>query len=621
MSDNKEPQLNNLREKTDTRRLLALLGPHKKTLFLAVLSMAFAAISTAAMAWLIKPLLDQVFYNRNLVLLNSLTIITLLVYSSAGIFTFFQSYFMNKVGYTIVNELRLKLYSHIETQSLVFFHKNPSGELIGRVVNDVSLIQSSVTQVVTGLVLDACKVIGLLFVLFSRDPLLSLAGIIALPLIIYPLVRWGRRLRKLATGSQEIMGALISVLTETFKGVQVVQSHNRTDYEIKRFAAECQRNVDNLMRAVTVRSLSSSVMEIVGGICVALVIWRGGVMVIEGISTPGNFFSFLTALLLLYEPLKRLARLHNEAQQGLSAARRIFEVLDTPPLIESPENPIVLEKLKGFIEFKDVTFYYEPGRPALNDVNLTLVPGEMLALVGPSGGGKTSIANLLGRFYDPSRGKVLIDGVDIAQMDLTFLRSQIALVNQDTTLFHASVKDNIAYGRPEATDSEVERAAKSALADVFIKELPNGYNENIGEMGQKLSGGQRQRLAIARAILKDAPILILDEATSALDAESEKYVQEALDNLTQGRTTLVIAHRLSTISRASRIAVIKDGSIVEKGSHEELLALEGEYHRLYLTQFLDSYAPANGGPNSPKENGGANGEEGIKGVQDRKEDK
>jgi subfamily B ATP-binding cassette protein MsbA len=590
--DSKEPEgpggalsFQSLKDKADAKRLLRYLWPHMKLIVLAVISMGLAALSTAGMAWLIKPLLDHVFFHRDLTLLNSLTLLTLVVYSSTGIFSFFQSYFMNKVGYTIVNEIRVALYSHIEGQSLIFFHRHPSGELISRVVNDVSLIQNSVTQVVTGLVMDVCKVIGLLVVLFLQDATLALFGIIALPLAVYPIVRFGKRLRHLATGSQIIMSALITVLTETFQGVRIVQSHNRVEHEIERFKIECQKNVDNLMRSVTVRSLSSSVMEILGGICVAAVIWYGGREVIAGHSTPGTFFSFMTALLLIYEPLKRLTRLHNEAQIGLSAARRIFEVLDYPPSIMNPETPVTLPKVEGRIDFEHVSFSYEPGRDALIDVNLHIGKGETLALVGPSGGGKTSITNLLCRFYDPSSGRILLDGVDIKTLDLKFLRSQIALVSQETILFAASVKDNIAYGRPDATIAEIENAAAASLSEGFINELPKGYDEEIGERGMSLSGGQRQRLAIARAILKDSPVLILDEATSALDTESEKLVQEALDNLARGRSTLVIAHRLSTIRGADRIAVIKEGRIVEEGRHQDLLGKMGEYYKLHQAQF------------------------------------
>ncbi|MDR2338970.1 MAG: ABC transporter ATP-binding protein/permease [Deltaproteobacteria bacterium] len=573
-------------EKDDARRLLGYLRPHAKTLALAVLSMGLAALSTAGMAWLIKPLLDHVFFERDLSLLNSLTILTLTVYGSTGVFSFFQSYFMNKVGYTIVNEIRVGLYSHVERQSLSFFHRNPSGELISRVVNDVSLVQNSVTQVVTGLVMDVCKVVGLITVLILRDPVLALCGVVALPVAIWPIARFGRRLRRLATGSQLIMGSLITVLTETFQGVRVVQSHNREDHEIARFAKECRRNVDNLMRAVTVRSLSSSVMEILGGVCVAAVIWYGGREVIAGRSTPGTFFSFMTALLLLYEPLKRLTRLHNEAQTGLSAARRIFGALDTPIGVSSPAEPAAHpERLSGGIEFRDVTFSYEPGREALSHVSLVVPRGETLALVGPSGGGKTSLANLLSRFYDPVSGSVLIDGIDIKTLELSFLRSQVAMVGQDTWLFDASVRDNIAYGKPDAGISEIEAAARASLSDGFIGALPKGYDEPIGERGGKLSGGQRQRLAIARAILKDSPVLVLDEATSSLDAESEKQVQKALENLSRGRTTLVIAHRLSTVRNASRIAVIKGGRVVEEGSHQGLLQKGGEYARLHALQF------------------------------------
>jgi subfamily B ATP-binding cassette protein MsbA len=546
--------------------------------------MGLAAFSTAGMAWLIKPLLDNVFFERNTALLNSLTLITLCVYSSTAVFSFFQSFLMNKVGYTIVNDIRVELYSHIEGQSLIFFDRHSSGELISRVVNDVSLVQNSVTQVVTGLVLDVCKVAGLLTVLVLRDPLLSLFGIIALPLAVYPIVRFGRRLRKLATSSQVIMGSLITVLTETFQGVKAVQSHNRVAHEIARFAKECRKSVDNLMRSVTVRSLSSSVMEIVGGVCVAAVIWYGGREVIAGHSSPGTFFSFMTALLLLYEPLKRLTRLHNEAQTGLSAARRIFEILDAPPRVTDPESPLPPFPVEGRIDFENISFSYGDGREAIKGVTFHISPGETVALVGPSGGGKTSLACLLCRFYDPGGGRVLLDGRDIKCLTLKFLRSRIAYVSQETTLFDATVRENIAYGRPEAGMEEIRAAAEASLSAPFIAELPLGYEEEAGENGRKFSGGQRQRLAIARAILKDAPVLVLDEATSALDTESEKQVQVALDNLSRGRTTLVIAHRLSTIRGADRIIVIRDGSLAEEGTHQSLMELRGEYFRLYSAQ-------------------------------------
>jgi subfamily B ATP-binding cassette protein MsbA len=570
-----------------SKRLWALIKPHMPTLFMAMISMALAGASTAAMAYLIKPLLDDVFFSRDSSRLMFLTLLTVGVFSATGGFTFFQSYLMNKVGYTIVNDLRIRLFSHIQRQSLDYYDEHPSGELISRVVNDVTLIQGSVTQVVTGLVMDLCKVIGLVFVLFTNDWRLALVGLFLIPAAFYPVYRFGQKLRSLATSSQVIMAELIIVLTETFQGVRVVQSYNMTDFEIARFSAECRRNVANLMRAVTVKSLSSSIMEIFGGLCVAAVIWYGGHSVIRGHSTPGTFISFLMALLLLYEPLKRLTRLHNEVQQGLSAATRIFETLDTLPTVTGPIEGYDPGRVKGTIEFRDVSFAYAADREALTDIRLSISPGEVLALVGHSGGGKTSLVNLVPRFYDPTRGSVLLDGIDIRTMDLAALRRQVALVSQEVTLFEGSVRHNIAYGKPEATFSEIVRAAEAALADGFIAELPNGYDEAIGERGGRLSGGQRQRLAIARAILKDAPILILDEATSALDTESEKYVQEALENLMIGRTTLVIAHRLSTIAKADRIVVMKEGRIVEEGGHDDLLKKGGEYSRLYTMQYAN----------------------------------
>ena len=566
------------------RRLAALIRPHLGTMILAVAAMALAAASTAGMAYLIKPLLDKVFFNSDPALLLPLTLLTVTVYSSTGVFSFLQAWLMNKIGYTIVNDLRVSLFSRIQRQSLDYFDEHPSGELISRVVNDVTLIQSSVTQVVTGLVMDVCKVAGLVAVLFIQDWRLAALGILVLPLAVFPIVRFGRRLRRLATDSQVIMGGLIVVLTEAFQGVRVVQSHNMTDFEIGRFAAECRRNVDNLMRAVTVRSLSSSIMEILGGVCLSAVIWYGGHSVVMGESTPGTFFSFMTALLLLYEPIKRLTRLHNEAQQGLSAAARIFETLDRPPRVVSPAGGLVLARAKGLIEFDGVSFSYSQDRPALFDINLALRPGEVLALVGRSGGGKTTLANLVPRFYDPTQGAVRLDGVDLRELDLASLRAQIALVSQEVTLFEASVRHNIAYGRLDAPLKDIEAAAEAALAKGFILDLPGGFEESVGERGSRLSGGQRQRLAIARAILKDAPILILDEATSALDAESEKHVQAALENLMRGRTTLIIAHRLSTVAKADRVAVLKEGRLVELGSHEKLMALGGEYFKLQSLQ-------------------------------------
>ncbi|MDR0548962.1 MAG: ATP-binding cassette domain-containing protein [Deltaproteobacteria bacterium] len=580
----KDPLAKN-QEKKDFWRLMGLIRPYRPKLLLAILFMLLAAGSTATMAWLIQPLLDHVFTNRDASLLNSLTILTLSVYTLTGIFSFAQSYAMNQVGYNIVNDLRVELYARIQGQSLGYFQAHHSGELVSRVVNDVALIQSSVTTVVTGLIMDLGKVAGLITVLFLQDSLLASVGILILPLTLYPIIKFGRRLRSLSTKSQIIMASLIRVLTETFQGVRMIQSYNMTGHEIKRFAGECRKNVENLMRSVTVKSLSSSIMEIVGGFCLAAVIWYGGYAVINGTSTPGAFFSFMTALLLLYEPLKRLTRLNNEFQQGLAAARRIFEALDAKPTIVSPSQPIIPEKALGRLDFEDVTFGYDPDRPVLKDLNLTVKVGETVALVGPSGGGKTSLVNLAPRFHDPQAGRVLLDGHDLRDLDLAWLRAQIALVSQEITLLDEAARHNIAYGRLNASFEEVKAAALAAKALDFVTALPNGFETNVGEGGHSLSGGQRQRLAIARAILKNSPILILDEATSALDTESEKIVQAALDNLMRDRTTLVVAHRLSTVVKADRIVFIKDGRIAESGDHQSLMAQKGEYYRLYNLQF------------------------------------
>ncbi|RLA91812.1 MAG: ABC transporter permease, partial [Deltaproteobacteria bacterium] len=405
------------------------------------------------------------------------------------------------------------------------------------------------------------------------------------PISIIPIVKFGKKIRKFSKKSQIKMGSITTLLHETISGNRIVKAFNMEDYESKRFSEENHRLFKIIMKRQTIRALSSPVMETLGGLGAALIILVGGMAVIKGKVTPGTFFSFVTALFMMYQPLKSISKMNNIIQEGMAAGKRVFEILDLKPGIHDKEGAIHLSGIKEGIEFKNVSFKYED-EWVLKDISFKVRKGETVALVGMSGGGKTTIANLIPRFYDIQHGTILIDGVDIRDYTIRSLRDNIAIVTQQTILFNDTVRNNIAYGNHEKNDEEVIKAAIAANAHDFILKLPKGYNTIIGEAGIKLSGGERQRISIARALLKDAPILILDEATSSLDTESEKEVQIALNNLMKNRTSIVIAHRLSTIRNADKIIVIENGKIVEKGTHEELLALKGYYKKLYDLQFV-----------------------------------
>lgn len=566
------------------KRLLNLVRPHWWRLLLAMICMAMVALCTSAVAYLIKPLLDEVFIARDVDKLAAIPFLVLAVYVLKGVFFFGQAYWMNYVGMTIVNDLRVALFTHMQKLSLSFFHRNSTGVLISRITNDVNLIQGAVSNVITGAVMDVFTIIGLLFVIFFRDWKLATLGILVGPLAVYPIYYFGRRLKRLATDSQVTMGDLTNVLSETFQGVRIVKAFNMEDFESNRFIKECRTVVDIIIKTVTIRSISSPFMESLGGLCVAGIIWYGGNEVVAGRSTPGSFISFMTALLLLYEPIKRVTRMNVSIQQGISAAERVYEILDTEPEIQDKEGAVELPPVSREIEFKNVTFGYEE-EDVLKDINLKVKAGEVLAIVGTSGGGKTTMVNLIPRFHDVRQGSITIDGHDVRDVTVRSLRDQIGVVSQRVILFNETVRYNIAYGNFERPDEEVMAAAESSYAHDFITAMPEGYNTVIGERGVRLSGGQRQRLAMARALLKNAPILILDEATSSLDTESELAVQKALENLMRGRTTFVIAHRLSTVRNADRIIVISDGRIVEEGNHDQLMEADGEYRRLYEMQF------------------------------------
>jgi len=568
------------------RRLLEFVKPYWRRLAGAMVCMLMVSGATSASAFLVKPVLDDIFFKKDLFMLKLLPFAIISLFLIKGIFDYGQSYLMSYVGQRIIADLREKIYNHLQSLSLSFFTRHPTGVLMSRIINDVNLIQGAVSEAVTGLIKDFFTILGLVVVVFYRDWKLALVAMVVFPLAIYPLVKFGRKLRSYSYRSQTTMGDISAILMETISGNRIVKAFNMEDYERKRFAGENRKLFNLLMKSVRVRALSHPLMEFLGGVGIAFIVFYGGYNVIKGVATPGTFFSFLAALLMLYEPVKRLSGVNNTIQQGLAAASRIFEVLDAVPEIRNKPGAKPLHSITQGIEFQDVSFRYEE-EWVLKNISLQIKVGEVVAFVGASGGGKTTLLNLLPRFYDVSSGRILIDGVDIRDYTIESLRSMIGIVTQQTILFNDTVKNNIAYGKMGEPMEEIIKAAQAANAHGFIQNLPQGYDTIIGEQGIKLSGGERQRISIARALLKNAPILILDEATSSLDSESEVEVQKALEYLMQGRTTLVIAHRLSTVRRADRIVVISNGTIKEIGTHEELLEKNGEYKRLYLMQFID----------------------------------
>jgi subfamily B ATP-binding cassette protein MsbA len=458
---------------------------------------------------------------------------------------------------------------------------------MSRVTNDVNIIKNMVSSAVTGSLRDFFAVIGLTFVIFYRDWKMALIAIVILPLAFFPIVVLGRKLRRVTTHTQEAMGDLTSTLHETFAGNKIIKAFGMESYEKERFFRKTLKLFKLELKGVRFKALASPVMEFLGGLGIAIVIWYGGYKVISGTSTAGTFFSFMAAVMMLYSPVKRLSKLNNIIQQGLAGSDRVFDILETESDIQELPNPAVFQHGPHRVVFENVYFKYDDVT-ALKNINLDVRPGEILAFVGMSGGGKTSLVNLIPRFYDVSKGSILIDDIDIRDASISSLRDQIAIVTQEPILFNDTALNNIAYGNQNASDKDIENAARAAYAYEFIQNFPDGFGTNIGELGGRLSGGEKQRICIARALLKDAPILILDEATSSLDAESETLVQKALENLMKGRTTFVIAHRLSTVAYADRIAVIVDGRIVEEGKHEELMARRGEYFKLYQMQFSNS---------------------------------
>ncbi|MGA2526757.1 MAG: lipid A export permease/ATP-binding protein MsbA [Smithellaceae bacterium] len=574
------------------KRLLRLAKPYKLRLAIAMICMMLAGAAQSSIALLFKPLLDGLFLKKDSYALDPntlkwvLPLAVVVIFFLKAVCNYGQTVIMSFVGLKIVADLRNKLYEQIQKQSLSFFTQHPTGLLMSRITNDVNSIQSASSEAVTSLIRDTFTLIFLVCIIFYTDWKLAFISLIVFPLTIYPISTFGKKIRKVTTSSQITMGTLTTLLHETISGTRIVKAFCMEKYENKRFAAENELLLKLSFKVVTVNAISSPLMDFLAGLGIAAIIVYAGYQIGHGYSTPGTFASFLTAALMLYEPVKRLTNVNNTIQQGIAGAERVFSIIDRVPDIIDKPNAITLPPITRDINIKNVTFRYEE-TPVLKNINLSIKAGEVVAFVGMSGGGKTSLVNLIPRFYDVSAGRILIDGHDIRDVTMQSLRNQIAIVTQQTILFNDTVKNNIAYGDIDRTEGDIISAAKAANAHNFIRKLPQGYDSNIGELGTKLSGGEKQRISIARALLKNAPILILDEATSSLDTEAEIEVQDALDNLMKGRTTLVIAHRLSTIRNADRIIALVNGEIVEEGDHETLLKKKGEYFRLYNLQFKD----------------------------------
>ena len=567
------------------KRLLMYIKPYLGRLGLAVICIIIAGGANLYLPWIIKDMIDKVLAEKDMAMLNIISVSIVVVFAIRGFFYYWQSYLVSYIGQRVVVDVREVMFKKFQRMPMAYFDKHQTGETMSYVTNDVAAIQSALVDNLIEFFTEAVILVGSIVLMLYIDWKLTLLTLITVPLVGYAMKIFGRKIKSSGTLIQEKLADITSLLQESISSIRIVKSFVREDYEVKRFQRENNLNFRAVMKNVQLTSLLTPTVEFLAAVAVTFIVWFGGYEVVQGIMSAGALVAFLTYAVNLANPVKRLSRIYGRMQQAMAAIDRIFYVLDLQETVTDKADAQILPKVTGSVSVENITFSYDGKHNALENVSFEVQPGQMIAFVGPSGAGKSTIANLIPRFYDVNSGAIKIDGLDIRDVTAKSLREQIGIVPQETVLFSTTVMENIRYGRLDATDEEVIVAAKSANADNFIQELPDGYKTLIGERGLNLSGGQRQRMAIARAMLKNPQILILDEATSALDTESEKIVQAALDKLMRGRTSFVIAHRLSTIFSADQIFVIEHGRICEHGTHAELLQLGGVYSNLYNIQF------------------------------------
>ena len=571
-------------------RILSYIKPYMHRLIFAMFCTIMAAAGNLYIPWIIKDMIDEVLADKNGTMLNWIAASIIAIFVVRGLFWYGQNYLMSYVGQSVIIDIRAAVFKKLQRLSVSFYDKNKTGTIMSYVTNDVNALQSAMVENTIEMITEGFILIGSVVAMIYLDWRLTLFTVCTFPVVLWFMEFFGKKIRKTGGRIQECTADITSVLQESVASARVIKSFVREDYEVDRFDVENKANFRANMKNAQLMATLTPVVELVAAIGVTMIIWYGGNNVINGTITAGSLVAFLTYAVNISNPIKRLTRVIGNIQKALAAAQRVFMIIDMPEEIAESRDAKQLPEVSGKVEFQNVSFAYDDKGNVITDLSFSVKPGEVIAIVGPSGAGKSTIANLLPRFYDVNKGDIKIDGHSVREVTLDSLREQVGIVPQETMLFNGSVYNNILYGRLDATKKEIEAAAKAANAHDFIMQLTDGYETKLGDRGVNLSGGQRQRIAIARAILKNPRILILDEATSALDTESERVVQEALDRLMVGRTSFVIAHRLSTVKNADKILVLEKGNLVESGTHDELLALDGLYAHLYKIQYRNKEA-------------------------------
>lgn len=571
-------------------RILSYIKPYMHRLLFAMVCTIMAAAGNLYIPWIIKDMIDEVLADKNGTMLNWIAASIIAIFIVRGLFWYGQNYLMSYVGQSVIIDIRAAVFKKLQHLSVSFYDKNKTGTIMSYVTNDVNALQSAMVENTIEMITEGFILIGSVVAMIYLDWRLTLFTVCTFPVVLWFMEFFGKKIRKTGGRIQECTADITSVLQESVASARVIKSFVREDYEVDRFDVENRANFRANMKNAQLMATLTPVVELVAAIGVTMIIWYGGNNVINGTITAGSLVAFLTYAVNISNPIKRLTRVIGNIQKALAAAQRVFMIIDMPEEIAESKDAKQLPEVSGKVEFQNVSFAYNDKGNVITDLSFSVKPGEVIAIVGPSGAGKSTIANLLPRFYDVNKGDIKIDGHSVREVTLDSLREQVGIVPQETMLFNGSVYNNILYGRLDATKEEIEAAAKAANAHDFIMQLTDGYETKLGDRGVNLSGGQRQRIAIARAILKNPQILILDEATSALDTESERVVQEALDRLMVGRTSFVIAHRLSTVKNADKILVLEKGNLVESGTHDELLALDGLYAHLYKIQYRNKEA-------------------------------